>query len=298
MPLVLPSPKERLYGNEPFLLPFPHLRKGDMAFHLRMEGAAALGQVCQNWEEAVRRRKRSQVPSHAISSSLMVDEGSQVLLSMQFFSSRLELTDNFSAQVFVNLETVNYILHGIQHYGDSEPGWRDSFWRGFGLHRLDPLVQQNAELLCAHVVRWCMAPFGVVVSETVHAPHDQAVAMVVDGRIERMRNYWAEQLSEDEEVQVPQAGDELVLVLERIEVRLGLEDLEAELERWAHILPGFGAGSEAVKAVFPVTRGNLLGVGPVEKRHWVWQLVPGVKSMGDARFWADDKGFFSLGRVY
>lgn len=36
-PLILPNTKRQAYGNEPFLLPFPHLRKGDIAFYLRLE---------------------------------------------------------------------------------------------------------------------------------------------------------------------------------------------------------------------------------------------------------------------
>lgn len=289
MPLVLPSAKEAAFGNEPFLLPFPHLRKGDVAFHLRLEGdwdaldagrvecrnKPPLALVCAGWAEAVRKRKRMRVPTADVGGSLMVNEGSQV---------------------FVNLETVNYILHGIQHYRDAEPGWRDAFWRGFGLHRLDPLVQNNAELLCAHVVRWCMAPFGVVVSEVTHSS-EQAVAMVVDGRVERMRNYWARQESEDADIEVPQPGDELILALERREVRLEPEALEDELQRWAHVLPGFSAGYDAVRMVFPIKRPAVTCAGPVEKKHFVWQLVPAVKSVSDRGSW-EGRGFFTLGRVH
>ncbi len=277
LPLMLPSAKEAQFGNEPFVLPFPHLRKGDIAFYLRLEMAPCtledvrmhrpgppLAMVCQNWAEVLRKRKR------APEKCLLAGEGSQV---------------------FVNLETVNYILHGIQHYRDTEASWRDSFWRGFGLHRLDPLVANNAELLCTHVVRWCMAPFGVVVSETTHSS-DQAVAMVVDGRVERMRNYWAKQESEDADVEVPQAGDELVLMLERIEMRLEGEFLEQELQRWAHILPGYMSGYESVKMVFPIKRPVVQAAGPVEKKHWIWQLVPGVKNSS-----LGSRGCFTLGRA-
>lgn len=289
MPLVLPSAKEAAFGNEPFLLPFPHLRKGDVAFHLRLEGdwdaldagraecrnRPPLALVCADWAEAVRKRKRMRVPNAEVGGSLMANEG---------------------AQVFVNLETVNYILHGIQHYRDTEPSWRDAFWRGFGLHRLDPAVQHDAERLCAHVVRWCMAPFGVVVSEATHGS-EQAVAMVVDGRVERMRNYWARQRSEDEDVELPQPGDELVLALERREVRLEAEALDDELQRWAHVLPSFLAGHDAVRMVFPVKRPAAAPVGPVERRHWVWQLAPAVKCASSSACW-EARGFFTLGRAH
>ena len=282
------SEQDAKYGNEPFVLPFPHLMKGDIAFFLRLEAAPCLdvtkgkpplAMVCQDWAELVSKRRRLQVhDGRQIGASVMVQEG---------------------ANIFVNLETVNYILHGIQHYRDSEPGWRDSFWRGFGLHRLDPLVQNNAELLCAHVVRCCMAPFGVVVSETTHSS-DQAVAMVVDGRVERMRNYWAKQGAEDEEIEMPQPGDELVFVLERREMRLGIEHLEEELETWAHVLPSFLAGYDAVKMVFPIQRPVLPAglAGPVERKHWIWQLVPAIKSMHSNSACWEGRGFFTLGRVY
>jgi hypothetical protein len=284
MPLMLPSAKEAKYGNEPFLLPFPHLRKGDVAFHLRMEVAPCTLQdvregrgpplamvMCHgNWAEVMQKRRKC---------------GEMTVMASE------------SSRLFVNLETVNYILHGIQHYRDTEPSWRDSFWRGFGLHRLDPLIANNAELLCAHVVRWCMAPFGVVVSENMHSS-DLAVAMIVDGRVERMRNYWVKQGSEDEDVEVPQAGDELIFMLERREMRLDEpEALEEELQRWAHVLPSFLAGYDAVKMVFPIKRAEGIVIGPAEKKHWIWQLVPGVKSAGNRACW-EGRGFFTLGRVY
>lgn len=36
-PITLPSAKEQKYGNEPFELPFPHLKKGDLAFYMRLD---------------------------------------------------------------------------------------------------------------------------------------------------------------------------------------------------------------------------------------------------------------------
>ena len=94
-PLVLPSPKEARYGNEPFVLPFPHLRKGDIAFHLRLEGAwdticggsflrdsagLPLAMVCRDWQESVdRTRKRvGKRTTGEVGRSLMMDEGAQV----------------------------------------------------------------------------------------------------------------------------------------------------------------------------------------------------------------------------
>ena len=103
---------------------------------------------------------------------------------------KLEEAMSKAGQVFVNLQTVNYILHGIQYYRESEPAWRDTFWRGFGLDRLHDSVTNDMEKLCTHVVQWCMTPFGVVASDAFNMS-DQGVSLVVDGRVEMMRNYWA-----------------------------------------------------------------------------------------------------------
>ena len=55
-----------------------------------------LVQVCQDWDVRVNEyRKRRRLDAAGTSKSLMMNEGSQVL---------------------VNLQTVNYILHGIQHF--------------------------------------------------------------------------------------------------------------------------------------------------------------------------------------
>lgn len=256
-PLVLPSAKEARYGNGPFELPFPHIRKGDLAFHLRLE-------------------HRPQ------------------------------------PEQFVNLQTANYILHGIQHYGDSEPAWRDTFWKGFGLDRLDPAITSDcdAERLCTHVVRWCMAPFGVVVSETVHksrrcsALKEQAIAMVVDGRIEKggLRNFWASEISDPSVasgVDVPQAGDELVLMLDRVPMRVDdPKVLFDELERWTYVLPNRNS-SACMRATFPIKRGcrGRGFVGPLPREHYIWQLVPSVFSIGSRECW-ERRGFWRLGVVY
>lgn len=336
VPLVLPSAKEASFGNEPFVLPFPHLSKGDVAFYLRLENdwnlvdvrsslllvSSSRGQVpplslvCRDWEEAVRKRKRQKMQPDEIGKSLMMSEG---------------------AGVFVNLQTVNYILHGIQHYGDAEPNWRDTFWRGFGLHRLDPVVQSDAEQLCTHVVRHCMGPFGVVASET-NQRSDQAVAMVVDGRLERMRNYWAFLRGDDgsssmhddlvdalnervgaarktkkvagtsapgsDELAMPQAGDELILVLEKVEMRLaesfsGADDDDdafvKEYDKWSYVLPNRNDPA-GVRMVFPLKRSARRGNQPVERKHYIWQLVPSILSAGNASCW-ERRGFWSLGTV-
>jgi hypothetical protein len=236
------------------------------------------------------------------------------------------------SQVFVNLQTVNYILHGIQHYGGGDESWRDSFWRGFGLHRLPNAVRNNAEMLCTHVVRWCMTPFGVVVSDVSHSS-DQAVAIVIDGRVEQATNHWVsldgdsqgQQLPraglkrgrgayssavDGEDFVMPEAGDELILVLERME-KLALsvgggvsdrevagEGLEEELDRWMHVLPRHLCKS-TVRMVFPLNLpASCTGVaGEGDVKHFIWQLVPSVAHLGNELCW-ERRGFWRLGVVH
>lgn len=291
MPLMLPNAKETGYGNQPFVLPFPHLQKGDIAFYLRLENdwhseavqrslqnpscsssstRPPLALVCEDWEGKVHATRRKRGRGDEIASSLMMHEG---------------------AQLFVNLQTVNYILHGIQHYkGSAEPAWRDSFWKGFGLHRLHQSVKDDPEKLCTHVIRGCMTPFGVITSEVSHRS-DQAVSMVVDGRIEEgiMRNYWAEfvkgssKQTGPDEVAMPQAGDELILVLE--EMSIDLDDFDKAVDKWTYVLPNHHSRG-AVRMVFPFS----------DKKK-VWQLVPSFLSATNRACW-ERRGFWRLGTVH
>lgn len=331
-PLILPSAKKQAYGNEPFLLPFPHLRKGDIAFYLRLQQSQweacktddariPLSLLCKDWRD-VKRCKMNEAMSKG-------------------------------GQMFVNLQVVNYILHGIQYYRGTEPYWRDAFWKGFGLNSLDPALQDNMEALCTHVVQWCMTPFGVVASDT-HNLSDQGAAMVVDGRVEMMRNYWAtfvddadsddlvsmqnervyrdrqdqgmvypqqERLnqqvgnkrrrkhksgaaavgSEDaSELVLPKPGDELILILERTKV--DGSDIQ-NLDRWAYMLPNFRAGgsgdAHSIKMTFPLQNppDHLRSGGDDNPSYHVWQLVPSMASMSNISCW-ERKGFWRLGTVH
>jgi hypothetical protein len=322
-PLMLPHAKGDTYGNEAFQLPFPHLEKGDIAFHLRLEGdwelvrptnrpgmppscRLPLSLVCKDWDQSMHRRRKRKLAGSDVGASAMMEEGSQV---------------------FVNLQTVNYILHGIQHHGGTEPSWRDSFWRGFGLDRLPDAVRNDAEMLCTHVVRWCMTPFGVVASDVSHSS-DQAVAVVVDGRVQQVTNYWASLLGpspppasggggggrhrgphggnsvlDGEDWRLPEAGDELILVLQRME-KLGGDyvqhGMEGELERWTHVLPRHmhtarGGSSMPVRMVFPITAPAVGGVDG--DRHHIWQLVPSVAHSGSKLCW-EGRGFWRIGTVH
>lgn len=320
-PLVLPSARGEGFGNEPFALPFPHVMRGDIAFYLRLEGGpnlweleassnplkfggkAPLSLVCRDWADAVRKLRRTMDSSERIWRHLKCNEGSQI---------------------FVNLQTLNYILHGIQHYRDMDPSWRDTFWKGFGLDRLDDKVCHNMEALATHVVRWCMAPFGVVTSEVKHQS-DQAVAMVIDGRVERMRNYWSAMVDADgfadlvtlqndrtghskkrrvikasastpDKVAMPQSGSELILILERVPLETvahddSIDEAQHKLQSRTYVLPNrWGSNdAKAVKMVFPQP-------SPVHMNGHVWQLVPSFASESNASCWSRH-GFWRVGMV-
>lgn len=167
-------------------------------------------------------------------------------------------------------------------------------------------MQNDAEMLCSHVVRQCMTPFGVVVSEVTHRS-DQAVAMVVDGRIEKggVRNYWVDEEDgkDDDNSSAPQPGDELAFVLRRHEMKIASEvDLEMEdIEQWTHVLPGWHYASDAaVRMVFPFKRSAAAAAyGPVERQHYIWQLVPTVVRRHDTMMMpASEFGLVSMGMIF
>jgi len=214
------------------------------------------------------------------------------------FSLRLEnnLLCQGSTGVFVNLQTVNYILHCIQHFRNSEASWRDCFWNGFGLHRLNMVVADDPERLCTHIIWWCMAPFGVVASLN---SSDQGMAMIVDGRVDvGMLNYWASFIDNlvDNEIALPQAGDELILVLEEVKMNLDDDALERELDQWTYVLPNHREGS--VKMTFPIKWPEHIQrmVGPRPKEHSIWQLVPSFASASNKACW--ERGFWRLGTAF
>jgi hypothetical protein len=117
--------------------------------------------------------------------------------------------------------------------------------------------------------------------------------MVVDGRVDvGMRNYWAAFIDNlvDNEIALPQAGDELILVLE--EVKMNLDD-ERELDQWTYVLPNHRGGS--VKMMFPLKwPEHIQRQRP--KEHSIWQLVPSFASASNKACW--ERGFWRLGTVF
>lgn len=325
-PLVLPNARGEGYGNEPFALPFPHVVRGDIAFYLRLEGGPNLWElesnnplrfgaktplslVCRDWADSVRKLRRTMESSERIWRHLKCGEGSQI---------------------FVNLQTLNYILHGVQHHRGQDPCWRDSFWQGFGLDRLDARIQNDMEALATHVVRWCMTPFGVVTSE-VKQRSDQAVAMVIDGRVERMRNYWAAMVDADgfadlvtmqndrvgdgqkgrkrrmvpvkasasapDKVAMPQSGSELILILEKVPLRTvqqedSIDEAQHKLQSRTYVLPNRSGRDDAKEAVKMV----FPQPSPAHMEDHVWQLVPSFASQSNESCWSR-QGFWRVGMV-
>lgn len=160
-------------------------------------------------------------------------------------------------------------------------------------------MKNDAEMLCSHVVRQCMSAFGVVVSEVTHAHHaDQAVAMVVDGRVAKggVRNYWVSEDGDgDEDDSTPQPGDELVFMLQKRELKLGTDVEYEDVEQWTHVLPGWNYPSDPLRMVFPFKRSVCNHwIGPVERQQWIWQLVPVVRSIRSGCL-ESEGGFMSLG---
>ena len=109
---------------------------------------------------------------------------------------------------------------------------------------------------------------------------------------------------------MPEAGDELILVLERME-KLALsvgggvsdrevagEGLEEELDRWMHVLPRHLCKS-TVRMVFPLNLpASCTGVaGEGDVKHFIWQLVPSVAHLGNELCW-ERRGFWRLGVVH
>lgn len=106
-------------------------------------------------------------------------------------------------------------------------------------------------------------------------------------------------LSEDaSDCVLPQAGDELILILEKMKVKGGKEG--AEDQKWTYMLPNFlegGSGNQhSVKMVFPFDSPEHLR-NREDGTHDIWQLVPSLSSMSNRSCW-ERKGFWRLGMVY
>ena len=114
--------------------------------------------------------------------------------------------------------------------------------------------------------------------------------MVVDGRLPLIvRNYWVS----DDEMEMPQPGEEVGFALEKIEMHVDdIKKFEAEIERWTHVLPCWSAESTE-RAVFPLKRPARREALPLPRKHHVWQLVPRVKESC-----AGTEVFVGLGRVF
>lgn len=100
------------------------------------------------------------------------------------------------------------------------------------------------------------------------------------------------------ELVVPQAGDELILILERMEVKpVNAQDETAN--QWAYMLPNFLPDSKTgpVKMTFPLNGQPQHLMDPGSSSYFVWQLVPSIASMSNRSCW-DRKGFWRIGVVH
>ena len=97
-------------------------------------------------------------------------------------------------------------------------------------------------------------------------------------------------------------GDELILILERVEVTGAMDG--HEIDKWAYMLPNFRAGgagdAHSVKMVFPFHEPPVHlreNDKPYSNSYHVWQLVPSIASMSNISCW-ERKGFWRLGTVH
>ena len=111
-----------------------------------------------------------------------------------------------AADLLINLETLNYILAGIQVYHDTDQAWDEFFWKGFGLDEVIlnkswACMNFNANMraseeICTHIVKNCIRPFGVVTyaewkgSAAAGENGEEHVSIIVDGEVDRLSNYW------------------------------------------------------------------------------------------------------------
>jgi hypothetical protein len=132
--------------------------------------------------------------------------------------------------VLVNLQTANYILHGLQRFVESPQRDEIQNWaqlyHACGLqHYFDSISDandDNQDLLVKILTQQVIRPFGVpvgsskqggqdqgVVQRTVTWPTDHVLSLLVDGKCKNMLNFWR---SPHEPIQ---AGDDLIFKIEK-----------------------------------------------------------------------------------
>jgi hypothetical protein len=117
-----------------------------------------------------------------------------------------------------------------------------------------------------------------------------------------MQNHWASFTADGLSLEMPQAGDELILVLESVAKDTGFNadsSLEKELDKWTYMLPnhdsaGVSSDSRAAKMVFPL---KAPAVADASGEAVIWQLVPSFASMTNRACW-ERGGYWRLGMVY
>jgi hypothetical protein len=253
--IVLPNSGMEIYGNRPFNLPMPHLQKGDIVFTMRLS-----------------------------KSSIIYD----IIPDMKIYH---QSGIGHTADPLINITTVNYILAGIQTHLDQEPRWRDTFWKGFGLDKLpsellrilkiptDPDYNYVVEDLCTHIMENCIKPFGVLIKENSSGLQDQCISIIVDGRVEQLSNIWKiEKYSTKAENPLNYSispGDDLILILKRIELRA-----QGDIDAFEYIMP-----SATHK------RPTLMRFStPV-----LWQLVPSIGCITNSECW-ERQGYWHICR--
>jgi hypothetical protein len=135
-----------------------------------------------------------------------------------------------AVDVLVNLQTANYMLHGLQYYvrkSNAEPKWECPNWAQLYIALGLPSYFASAadagakmELFVSIITQQLIRPFGIpkgsdmqggqhqgVNGGAVTWPVDHVISMVVDGRSTNLLNFWRDPKSD------VKAGDDLVFAV-------------------------------------------------------------------------------------
>ena len=253
--IMLPSGKRQQYGNDPFKLKHPYMQKGEIAFSVRLP----------------------------VTNPIFTPDKRYLIHN----------TVGYGIDLLLNVQCVNFILHALQLYRDTEPQWKQTFWDGFGLGDLfneaelrDPNSIESVNKRIANVVvEQFIRPMGIVTAVEYRGENNEAVSLIIDGRAEQVMNYWGtasffsnvtgeritgnkrkqNQMDIDQQIE---AGDDLIMLLRK---KWASDDVEF----LSHALPrALQREQDTERMGFPQNGG-------------VWQLEGSIGSPRNRECWGD-----------
>lgn len=283
IPMKFPHSRREMYGDGPFEVKGSYLKRNDIAFTMRLDrNNKAIQHFLANGGGSGDRRKYG-----------------------AFFPP------SPSADWMMNLSMVNYLLFGLQYYGPSEPQWKRSVWDAFSLDDDEEFAAMYpydddddvAERMCTKVIRDYIKPFGVVTAneeEKERVGTTDMLSMIVDGRVENLRNYWKtnglygsgnEHAGEDEENYV-QDGENLILILRKVDVFA-----EGD-ESCAHFhLPSALQDAHHHHPMASMRFPRIPNIGTMMHDNGkAWQLVPAISGMWNRECW-ERLGYWHIGQA-